>query len=175
MAFRLSKLACLGVAAAFLGLGATAASAQGDGRFNQRYTTLSPQCTPGGFCGPSGNVVRRDYGPRPVIRERGFRRPVVRDRYYGGRYRGDRPFRHTYRPYRPRYDYDYYDNRPDVYIDLAVPSYRYVEPVYPRYRQVNLTEAHIEWCYNRYRTYREWDNSYVPRRGVRAQCYSPYS
>lgn len=35
-------------------------------------------------------------------------------------------------------------------------------------------DAHVQWCYDHYRTYRAWDNTYVPRRGIRAQCYSPY-
>ncbi len=34
--------------------------------------------------------------------------------------------------------------------------------------------AHVQWCANRYRTYRAYDNTYVPRAGVRAQCMSPY-
>ena len=36
------------------------------------------------------------------------------------------------------------------------------------------TRAHVQWCADRYRSYRASDNSYVPRAGVRAQCNSPY-
>lgn len=36
------------------------------------------------------------------------------------------------------------------------------------------TSAHVEWCYNRYRSYREYDNTFQPYNGPRQQCYSPY-
>jgi hypothetical protein len=51
---------------------------------------------------------------------------------------------------------------------IAQPPVRYV----PRVRNGS---AHVEWCTSRYRTYRPYDNTYVPRVGVRAQCISPYS
>jgi hypothetical protein len=35
--------------------------------------------------------------------------------------------------------------------------------------------AHVQWCYDRYRTYRASDNTYVPRVGYRAYCNSPYN
>ena len=35
--------------------------------------------------------------------------------------------------------------------------------------------AHVEWCYNRYRSYRASDNTFQPYNGPRRQCYSPYS
>ena len=35
--------------------------------------------------------------------------------------------------------------------------------------------SHVQWCANRYRTYRASDNTYVPRVGVRAYCNSPYN
>jgi hypothetical protein len=34
--------------------------------------------------------------------------------------------------------------------------------------------AHVEWCYNRYRSYRAYDNTFQPYHGPRRQCYSPY-
>jgi hypothetical protein len=34
--------------------------------------------------------------------------------------------------------------------------------------------AHIRWCYNRYRSYRASDNTYQPYHGPRRQCVSPY-
>jgi hypothetical protein len=34
--------------------------------------------------------------------------------------------------------------------------------------------AHVEWCYNRYRSYRASDNTYQPYNGPRRQCRSPY-
>ncbi|WP_244480300.1 BA14K family protein [Rhizobium sp. Root1220] len=35
--------------------------------------------------------------------------------------------------------------------------------------------SHVEWCANRYQSYRASDNTYVPRAGARAYCNSPYS
>lgn len=34
--------------------------------------------------------------------------------------------------------------------------------------------AHVRWCYDRYRSYRASDNSFQPYSGPRQQCYSPY-
>ncbi|MBV2142336.1 BA14K family protein [Falsochrobactrum sp. TDYN1] len=39
------------------------------------------------------------------------------------------------------------------------------------YRRGN---AHVRWCYNRYRSYRAYDNTYQPYNGPRRQCYSPF-
>lgn len=35
--------------------------------------------------------------------------------------------------------------------------------------------AHVQWCYDRYRSYRAYDNTFQPYNGGRQQCYSPYS
>jgi hypothetical protein len=43
------------------------------------------------------------------------------------------------------------------------------------YRAGRLSSAHVQWCYNRYRSYRAYDNSFQPYNGPRQQCYSPYS
>ncbi|KQZ98519.1 lectin-like protein BA14k [Mesorhizobium sp. Root157] len=34
--------------------------------------------------------------------------------------------------------------------------------------------AHVSWCYDRYRSYRAYDNTFQPYNGPRRQCYSPY-
>jgi hypothetical protein len=64
-----------------------------------------------------------------------------------------------------------YDNYDDGYYD--VPVYR------PRVIQRRVYRsgggAHVEWCYNRYRSYRARDNSFQPYNGPRQRCYSPYS
>jgi hypothetical protein len=46
--------------------------------------------------------------------------------------------------------------------------------VEPRYAAPGLPARHVSWCYDRYRSYRAWDNSYQPYGGPRQQCYSPY-
>lgn len=35
-------------------------------------------------------------------------------------------------------------------------------------------DAHVQWCYDRYRSYRARDNTFQPYDGPRQQCYSPY-
>lgn len=34
--------------------------------------------------------------------------------------------------------------------------------------------SHVNWCANRYRSYRAYDNTYQPYGGPRRQCMSPY-
>ncbi|PBB21645.1 BA14K family protein [Mesorhizobium sp. WSM4313] len=34
--------------------------------------------------------------------------------------------------------------------------------------------AHVQWCYDRYRSYRASDNTFQPNNGPRQQCVSPY-
>jgi hypothetical protein len=97
------------------------------------------------------------------------RRRHYRDRRH---WRGDR--RYSRRHYRPRRHY----RGPSIYFDFAVPSYRYGQPHYaPRrgYRSYGGSSAHVRWCYNRYRSYRAWDNTFQPYYGGRRQCWSPYS
>lgn len=36
------------------------------------------------------------------------------------------------------------------------------------------SNAHVEWCYARYRSYRASDNTFQPYNGPRRQCRSPY-
>ncbi|MNW17119.1 Lectin-like protein BA14k precursor [compost metagenome] len=46
------------------------------------------------------------------------------------------------------------------------PRYTRPAPVYG--------SRHVQWCYDRYRSYRAYDNTYQPYGGPRRQCYSPY-
>ena len=52
-----------------------------------------------------------------------------------------------------------------------VPRKRY----YRTHRVRRIGNAHVSWCYNRYRSYRSWDNTFQPYHGGRRACYSPYS
>jgi hypothetical protein len=38
-----------------------------------------------------------------------------------------------------------------------------------------FNSRHIEWCSDRFKTYRASDNTYIPSAGYRAQCNSPFS
>jgi hypothetical protein len=141
---------------------------QGDGRYSD--------CMRGGDCwrGRSGGFegrreFRREWrdgrrwdGNRRWDGDRRWRRGWDDD--WGRRY-----YRRNY--YRPRYN-------TGIYFDFYSPSYRYYEP--PRYYQPRRVyrgggSAHVQWCYNRYRSYRAWDNTYQPYNGPRRQCWSPYS
>lgn len=42
------------------------------------------------------------------------------------------------------------------------------------YQNNNYGNAHVNWCYNRYRSYRAYDNTFQPYYGPRRQCVSPY-
>ncbi len=42
-----------------------------------------------------------------------------------------------------------------------------------RYDQ-GRADAHINWCYNRFRSYRDFDNTFQPYNGPRRECISPY-
>jgi hypothetical protein len=65
-------------------------------------------------------------------------------------------------------------NRSGFYFGLGiVPSYNYY--VAPRRVYRSSSSAHVQWCYNRYRSYRAWDNTFQPYNGPRQQCYSPYN
>jgi hypothetical protein len=71
-------------------------------------------------------------------------------------------------------DYPRYRRGPVVYFDFEAPVRRYVEPR-RAYRAYGLSADHVQWCRDRYRTYRAWDNSFQPNRGPRRECYSPYT
>ncbi|KOF13602.1 hypothetical protein AC244_30670 [Ensifer adhaerens] len=44
----------------------------------------------------------------------------------------------------------------------------------PRRVESGVNPRHSNWCYDRYRSYRAWDNSFQPYGGPRQPCYSPY-
>ena len=82
-----------------------------------------------------------------------------------------------------RWNYDHYDNwwpgyATGIILSLGLPRYGYYDPylygeTYPR-RVYRTSSAHVAWCYDRWRSYRESDNSYQPFNGPRRQCRSPY-
>ncbi len=48
-------------------------------------------------------------------------------------------------------------------------------PVYPAPGYSSAGGSHVQWCANRYRSYRAYDNTFQPYNGPRQQCISPYS
>jgi hypothetical protein len=99
----------------------------------------------------------------PVWYRRGFY--VVGGAYYYNGYRGF---------WRARPGYRYYNGYwfPAAAFAAGVAAATVAPPPPPAAR---LAAAHVRWCYDRYRSYRAWDNSYQPYDGPRRQCWSPYN
>ena len=105
-------------------------------------------------------------------RDRNFRRGFERrgnDSFYNG-HRGY----HDYRPGYRRYNGFWFP--PAAFIAGAIIGGAIAGQQPPPARVVRPSgNAHVEWCYNRYRSYRASDNTFQPYNGPRKQCYSPYS
>ncbi len=93
-----------------------------------------------------------------------------RRRHHANRHHRHRHHHHWRKP-RPRSGFYFefgtggYHSRPPVYVRPR--------PVAPRYVR-RLPSAHVQWCYNRYRSYRHSDNTFQPYHGPRKACVSPY-
>ncbi len=86
--------------------------------------------------------------------------------YYNG-HRGYREHRRGYRQYNGMWF------PPAAFIAGAIIGGAIAnQPPPVRYRPTG--NAHVQWCYNRYRSYRASDNTFQPYNGPRQQCYSPY-
>lgn len=103
---------------------------------------------------------RDDRDRRRYDRDRDYRRG-----YYHG-HRGSREYRRGYRRHSDGWWYPLAAFGAGAIIGGTVAS----QP-----RVSSGGSAHLQWCSDRYRTYRASDNTYVPRAGVRAQCNSPYN
>lgn len=115
----------------------------------------------------SSNVVEVDF-PREFRRHHRDRRDRFErrgNRYYYNNHRG-------YRERRPGYRYhNGFWFPPAAFIAGAIIGGALNNNVVVR----PSGNAHVQWCYNRYRSYRASDNSFQPYHGPRKQCYSPYS
>lgn len=118
----------------------------------------------------SSNVIdvqARDVFPDTRDGNRTYRRYYRDGRpgYYNG-YRGYRSYRRGYRRHN------------DFWFPLAafgmgaIIGGAITNQGRPVYRAGN---AHVNWCLNRYRSYRPRDNTFQPYNGPRRQCYSPYN
>jgi hypothetical protein len=117
---------------------------------------------------------REGYRDRGYYRERGGLRYRDRDRWHGQRsgwYRGHR----GYRDYRPGYRrYDGFWFPPAAFITGAIVGGAIASQPAPRGYARDYGSAHENWCYNRYRSYRAYDNTFQPYNGPRRECRSPY-
>ncbi|MCV0398010.1 MAG: BA14K family protein [Rhizobiaceae bacterium] len=100
---------------------------------------------------------------------RHHRRGFYRDGRYGW-YNGHRGYRHYRRGYR---EYNGFWFPLAAFAAGAVIGSAVNNP--PVVRRGRYSQAHYDWCYNRYRSYRDYDNTFQPYNGPRRQCYSPYS
>ncbi len=109
------------------------------------------------------------------------------DGYYRPRYNNRRAYNNNRNGYYRRVGYSYYNGHR---------GYNYYRPGYREYNglwfplgafaagaiiggaiaqpPVRYVGSHVEWCDNRYRSYRDYDNTYQPNNGPRRQCNSPY-
>jgi hypothetical protein len=54
-------------------------------------------------------------------------------------------------------------------------GYQYKKPrTYRSHNAYQGNNPHLRWCYNRYKSYREYDNTFQPYHGPRQLCLSPY-
>lgn len=92
------------------------------------------------------------------------------------RYRHGRPYYRGHRGYKTyRHGYRRHGNYwfpPAAFIAGAIVGGAIANQPAPRWG--NQDRAHTAWCYSRYRSYREWDNTFQPYNGPRRQCRSPY-
>lgn len=189
MSLIINKIARLGLIAMGLAAGAAAPSLAAPSSLMSRPAAaqaasadllqVQERCEFGRPCRPD-----RDWGREGDRGGRGWERDRRDDRRWeeGRRWDRDRdawhrppppPPPHWRRPPPPRD----YGRGPGIYFQFGQPAYRdqprYVQPrPAPRLR---LSQAHVNWCYNRYRSYRAWDNTFQPYNGPRQQCWSPFS
>ncbi len=101
------------------------------------------------------------YRPRPGWHGGGYRYG-----WYNG-HRGYRGYRDGYRRHNDGWWYPLAAFGAGAIIGGAIAA-----P--PRRVESGVNQRHASWCYDRYRSYRAWDNSFQPYGGPRQQCYSPY-
>jgi hypothetical protein len=125
-----------------------------------------PQPVPAAPSADAGVIHVRDSWAGGNNHNRGT---VWRHRGHRDHWRGRDRWRHDHRRYR---HHRHYHGGSGLYFGLGIlPSYNY--RVVPR-RHYRAGSAHVRWCYNRYRSYRAWDNTFQPYHGPRRQCRSPY-
>ncbi|TPN66474.1 BA14K family protein [Mesorhizobium sp. B1-1-1] len=109
-------------------------------------------------------------------------RPWERRRNFRGEFRGNRNFyrdnrgaywngHRGYREYRPGYR-----RHGDFWFPLAAfaTGALITGAIANNRNRVYEGNSHVQWCYDRYRSYRASDNTFQPYNGPRQQCISPY-
>lgn len=123
---------------------------------------------------------RRNWQDRDGWRERQFRREMQREQrdFQRERRNARNAYHNGYRGHRQRQPgYVFRDGWwfPPAAFALGAIVGGAIANDTPRYAPRARGSAHVDWCYNRYRSYRASDNTFQPYNGPRQQCYSPYS
>lgn len=150
-------------------------------------STAAPMVTPVRDSWAGGNN-NQQFNNNWQWRRHDGRRFARSGNWNGGNWNGgnwnrgdDWRWRHGRRHYRGRY---YDDGAGAAILGLGLGlglgsmynNYNYYDaPPRRYYRAGRLSSAHVQWCYNRYRSYRTYDNTFQPYNGPRQQCWSPYS
>lgn len=121
---------------------------------------------------PSPRIIHETAGASAEVtqvqhRERRHVRREVRRDVRRGYYRGHRGYRYK------RPGYRYYNGY--WYPAAAFIAGAIVGGAISNNRAERSSSAHVSWCYDRWRSYREYDNTYQPSNGPRRTCVSPYS
>ncbi|TIM94135.1 MAG: BA14K family protein [Mesorhizobium sp.] len=111
---------------------------------------------------------RKDRYNRNFSRDRSFSRDRNFSRNRGAYWTGHR----GYREYRPGYR-----RHGDYWFPLAAFATGALITgaiINNENNRVYGGNAHVQWCYDRYRSYRASDNTFQPNYGPRKECRSPY-
>lgn len=91
------------------------------------------------------------------------------DNRWNNRWRNDRRWR-----YDDRYRYRHHNNYGGAIIGGLAAGAILGSVLNAQPRRYYGGNSHTSWCYNRYRSYRAYDNTYQPYHGPRRLCVSPY-
>ncbi len=131
----------------------------------------APVFVPNAQTAPSGDLVQVDYKKWPKNKYSG------NNKYHGNNFRrnGNRAYYNGQRGYKyQRNGYRYYNGfwfPAGAFIAGAIIG----GAINNGNNYSGGGSRHVQWCYDRYRSYRASDNSFQPYHGPRQQCYSPYS
>ncbi|MCJ8053118.1 BA14K family protein [Shinella curvata] len=140
---------------------------------------VSANTQPAGGQGDVQLVRNHDgrYEGRRVWRERRGDRHWRADRHHRRHWRGDRGYRHGWhRGHRGyRYARPGYRHHNGYWFPLAAfGAGAIIGGAIANDRGYVGGSSHVNWCANRYRSYRAYDNTFQPYGGPRRQCVSPY-
>ncbi|MGX5828395.1 BA14K family protein [Mesorhizobium sp. 43Arga] len=118
----------------------------------------------------SSDVQTVDY--KPWMKNRQFNRNFNGNRNFArngdGYWNGHRGYREYRRGYRRHGDYWF------PLAAFATGALITGAIVNSENNRVHEGNAHVQWCYDRYRSYRASDNTFQPNYGPRQECRSPY-